>query len=133
MHAHYHQEAPVRTQRYVRVPHGAIDARADGFIGDRHGNRRHARHVDPVHLAVDLLGVAGAAVRDAMERHLRTEPTRGSRSKIKRLRGVGRPHYGLRVADLRIFHDVSGVDVEVLAVVSKNQACEWLAQFGEAQ
>ncbi len=74
-----------------------------------------------------------AAARDAMERHLRTEPTRVSRSTIKRLRGASRPQYRLPVEDLRIFYDVARSSVEVLAIVSKKQASEWLAQFGEAE
>lgn len=74
-----------------------------------------------------------AAARDAMERHLRHEPTRVSRSRIKRLRGVSRPQYRLRGEDLRVFYDVSGTTVEELAIESKGQAGEWLAQFGEAE
>src|SRR5882672_10673107 len=38
-----------------------------------------------------------AEVRDALERHLRYEPTRVSKSRIKRLRGMSQPQYRLRV------------------------------------
>ena len=72
-----------------------------------------------------------AAVRDAMETHLRHEPTKASRSRIKRLRGVERPQYRLRVGEVRVFYDVSGEAVEILAIVAKSEAEPWLAQFGE--
>ena len=44
-------------------------------------------------------------VRDAMEAHLRHEPERTSRSRIKRLRGLSRPQYRLRVGEMRVFYD----------------------------
>ena len=67
-------------------------------------------------------------VRDAIERHLRHEPTRLSRSRIKRLRGLDRPQYRLRVGEIRVFYDVVEATVEVLAIVSKDQAQAWLDQ-----
>ena len=70
-------------------------------------------------------------VRDALETHLRHEPTKTSRSRIKRLRGLARPQYRLRVGDVRVFYDVSQSTVEVLAIVLKSQAQEWLERFGE--
>jgi mRNA interferase RelE/StbE len=53
-----------------------------------------------------------------------------SRSRIKRLRGLSRPRYRLRVGDVRIFYDVAEDTVVVLAVVAKSEAGAWLAQFG---
>jgi mRNA-degrading endonuclease RelE of RelBE toxin-antitoxin system len=73
-----------------------------------------------------------AEVRDALERHLRHEPTKTSRSRIKRLRGLSRPQYRLRVGEIRIFYDVSSCSVEVLAIVAKSQAEAWLRQAGES-
>ena len=70
------------------------------------------------------------AVREALETHLRHEPTKISRSRIKRLRGIARPQYRLRVEEVRVFYDVSGSTVEVLAIVPKPEAESWLAQFG---
>ncbi len=67
-----------------------------------------------------------AEVRDAVERYLRHTPTRISRSRIKRLRGVSRPQYRLRVGDVRVFYDV-----EVLAIVAKPEAAAWLERMGE--
>ena len=86
--------------------------------------------------AQDLHGLSArdrSLAREAMERYLRYEPERVARSRIKRLRGVRRPQYRLRVEGLRIFYDVGGSTVEVLAIVSKAQASEWLGQFGEAE
>lgn len=71
-----------------------------------------------------------AAVRGALETHLRHEPTKTSRSRIKRLRGLSRPQYRLRVDEVRVFYDVSGSTVEVLAIVAKSETDLWLAQFG---
>jgi len=67
-------------------------------------------------------------VRDAIERHLRLEPTKVSRSRIKRLRGLERPQYRLRVDEVRVFYDVKKGAVEVLAIVSKAQADAWLGE-----
>ncbi|MGZ3377259.1 MAG: type II toxin-antitoxin system RelE family toxin, partial [Phenylobacterium sp.] len=67
--------------------------------------------------------------RDAIETHLRHQPTKSSRSRIKRLRGLERPQYRLRVDDVRIFYDVTGSTVEVLAIVAKVEADRWLNRF----
>ena len=69
-------------------------------------------------------------VRAAIETHLRHEPRKPSRSRIKRLRGISRPQFRLRVGEVRVFYDVSGETVEVLAIVAKSEADSWLAQFG---
>jgi mRNA interferase RelE/StbE len=73
-----------------------------------------------------------AEIRDALERHLRHEPTKTSKSRVKRLRGMSRPQYRLRVGEVRVFYDVSGSSVEVLAIVAKSQAEAWLRQVGES-
>jgi mRNA interferase RelE/StbE len=70
-----------------------------------------------------------AQVRAALETHLRLEPEKVSRSRVKRLRGLSRPQYRLRVGDVRVFYDVSGATVEILAIVTKSEAGQWLAQF----
>ncbi|HEV3021379.1 MAG TPA: type II toxin-antitoxin system RelE/ParE family toxin [Pirellulales bacterium] len=73
------------------------------------------------------------AVRDGLEEHLRHEPTKVSRSRIKRLRGLSRPQFRLRVGDeIRVFYDVAADTVEVLAIVSKSNADHWLKQHGES-
>lgn len=74
-----------------------------------------------------------AEVLDALETHLRHEPTKVSRSRIKRLRGTDRPTYRLRIGDVRVFYDVTETTVEILAIVAKSEAESWLAQFGDLQ
>jgi mRNA-degrading endonuclease RelE of RelBE toxin-antitoxin system len=69
-------------------------------------------------------------VRDAIERHLRHEPTKVSKSRIKRLRGLDRPQYRLRVDEVRVFYDVEEDAVQVLAIVPKAQAEAWLKAQG---
>ena len=71
-----------------------------------------------------------AQVRDQIELHLRHEPTRGSRSRIKRLRGLHRPQFRLRVGEIRIFYDVVEAEVHILTIVTKEQAAAWLRASG---
>ena len=73
-----------------------------------------------------------ARVRDAIERHLRHAPTRTSKSRIKRLRGVSRPQYRLRVDEIRIFYDVIAGQVQILAIIPKSEAGGWLEARKEA-
>jgi addiction module RelE/StbE family toxin len=53
-------------------------------------------------------------LRDAIERYLRFDAEKVSRSRIKRLKGVIRPQYRLRVGDFRVFYDVTDQAVELL-------------------
>ena len=69
-------------------------------------------------------------VRDALERHLRFEPTKTSRSRVKQLRGLTQPQYRLRVNDIRVFYDVTETTVEILAIIEKQEAQAWLDQEG---
>src|SRR5438552_5056074 len=72
-----------------------------------------------------------AAVRDAIEQHLRHQPTKVSKSRIKRLRGFSHPQYRLRMGDdLRVFYDVTEQAVHVLVIVLKSEADAWLAKHG---
>ena len=71
-----------------------------------------------------------AEVRDALERHLRDQPTRVSKSRIKRLLGLSQPQYRLRVGEVGVFYDVTREAVEVLAIVTKAEAARWLAEHG---
>jgi mRNA-degrading endonuclease RelE of RelBE toxin-antitoxin system len=73
------------------------------------------------------------AVRDMIETHLRHEPAKVSRGRIKRLRGMRKPQYRLRVGEVRIFYDVSDVTVEILAIVAKSDADDWLNEHGEPE
>jgi mRNA interferase RelE/StbE len=68
--------------------------------------------------------------KDALETHLRHEPTKVSKSRIKRLRGLSRPQYRLRVDEIRVFYDIAATEVEVLAIVAKSEAEQWMEKFG---
>jgi mRNA-degrading endonuclease RelE of RelBE toxin-antitoxin system len=72
-------------------------------------------------------------VRDAIEKHLSHQPERVSKSRIKRLKGLEQPKYRLRVDEIRIFYDVIGREVHVLAIVEKTQAMQWLDRKGRQQ
>ena len=69
-------------------------------------------------------------VRNALEVHLRNEPTKTSKSRIKRLRGMSQPQYRLRVGDIRVFYDVAAGSVEILAIVKKSESLAWLEEKG---
>jgi mRNA-degrading endonuclease RelE of RelBE toxin-antitoxin system len=81
----------------------------------------------------ELTANVRAKVRDGLETHLRHEPSKTSRSRIKRLRKMSQPQYRLRIEDVRVFYDISGNTVEVLAIVPKSEAATWLAKFGKAE
>jgi mRNA-degrading endonuclease RelE of RelBE toxin-antitoxin system len=78
----------------------------------------------------DLAAPLGALIRDEIERHLRHQPRKESRSRIKRLRGLSQPQYRLRVGEQRVFYDVKSATVQVLTIVSKEQAGRWLEEEG---
>ncbi len=69
-------------------------------------------------------------VKETIENHLRYEPERVSKSRIKKLRGISRPQYRLRVGEIRVFYDVTGQAVEVLAIIRKSKAAAWLQEMG---
>ncbi len=73
-------------------------------------------------------------VLDAIEQHLRYEPEKVSKSRIKRLDAMEWPQYRLRIGEIRAFYDViyaadQGI-VEVIAIRKKTSAMQWLAAFG---
>jgi len=61
------------------------------------------------------------AIINAIEAHLRHEPDRTSRGRIKRLRGHQDATYRLRVGGFRVFYDVSEGTVTVVAVLHKDE------------
>ena len=69
-------------------------------------------------------------VQEALELHLTHEPSKVSKSRIKRLRGLSQPQYRLRVGDIRVFYDVTETQVQVLAIVTKADAQAWLDEQG---
>jgi mRNA-degrading endonuclease RelE of RelBE toxin-antitoxin system len=73
-----------------------------------------------------------ATVKDELETHLRYEPEKVSRSRIKRLRGLSQPQFRLRVGEIRVFYDVVEDRVEILAIVQKSDAAAWLKKVGRS-
>lgn len=69
-------------------------------------------------------------VKEAITTHLGHEPTKVSRSRIKRLRGLSRPQFRLRIDPVRVFYDVAQKRVQVLAIVSKEDSVQWLHKIG---
>ena len=74
-----------------------------------------------------------ATVRAALTTYLRHQPMQVSKSRIKRLRERRHPQYCLPIDEIRVFYDLRGTDVEVLAIVDKSKAQAWLARFGEVK
>lgn len=70
-------------------------------------------------------------VIDAIETHLIHNPTQESKSRIKRLREMDQPQYRLRVDEIRIFYDVRENIVEIISIIPKSQAAEWLLYEGK--
>jgi len=71
-----------------------------------------------------------AEVTMAIEKHLRHTPSATSKSRIKELKGVNHPQYRLRVGEVRVFYDVDEAVVEVVAIVPKSEAADWLERAG---
>jgi len=71
-----------------------------------------------------------AIVRDGIETHLRHEPEKVSKSRIKRLEDLTQPQFRLRIGDYRIFYDVEEGNVNIFAIVPKANADDWLQHHG---
>ena len=69
-------------------------------------------------------------VRDSIALHLTHEPTRTSKSRIKRLRGLEQPQFRLRVGEIRVFYDIVDTEVHVLTIIPKERAQRWLNEAG---
>lgn len=85
----------------------------------------------------DLLALRAnerAEVLDTIEDHLRYEPEKTSKSRIKRLEDMEWPQYRLRIGDIRVFYDVSylpeGGVIEIVIIREKDEAMKWLAAYG---
>jgi mRNA interferase RelE/StbE len=85
--------------------------------------------------AIDDFNVLGARlramVRNAIRLHLTREPAKQSKSRIKRLRDLRHPQFRLRVGDVRVFYDVVGTDVVIIAIMAKERTIQWLEERGE--
>jgi mRNA interferase RelE/StbE len=73
-----------------------------------------------------------AIISETIETHLRHRPDLLSKSRIKRLRGLSRPQYRLRVNDYRVYYDIVDKEVQILAIIAKEKAEAWLSDAGEA-
>jgi len=71
-----------------------------------------------------------AVVKDAIEIHLRYEPTKTSKSRIKQLEDIASPKYRLRVNEMRVFYDVKSGMVNIHAIVPKSESEARLKIFG---
>ena len=74
---------------------------------------------------------AATQIANAMERHLQHDPTKESKSRIKRLRGISNPDYRLRVGDYRVFYvvDRDARRVDVLRVMHKDQTLTYYKEL----
>jgi mRNA-degrading endonuclease RelE of RelBE toxin-antitoxin system len=70
-------------------------------------------------------------ILDAMESHLRVEPERTSKTTIKKLRGKQRTTFRLRAGDFRVFYDVVGTVVNVVAILHKDETPRFYEQGEE--
>jgi len=70
-------------------------------------------------------------IADPMERHLQHDPTKESKNRIKRLRGLSNPDYRLRVGDYRVFYlvDENARRIDVLRVMHKNQTLPYYKEL----
>ena len=73
-----------------------------------------------------------SVVQEGIEAFLRHAPTTVSKSRIKRLRGLARPQFRLRLGEVRVYYDVRESTVEILAVVPKSEAAQWLKREGRS-
>ena len=73
-----------------------------------------------------------ATLKAAIDQYLTYQPGKVSKSRIKRLRGLRKPQYRLRVGEIRVFYDVNADEgrVEVLRIVSKEEADQVLKEEG---
>lgn len=72
-----------------------------------------------------------ATIRDAIRPHLTHQPTKESKSRIKKLKEMKHPQYRLRVDKMRVFYDVNETDVVVVAIMTKERTIQWLEKERE--
>jgi mRNA interferase RelE/StbE len=81
----------------------------------------------------DLCGLDArwkASVVSALKKHLCHEPTKTSKSRIKRLKNLRLPQYRLRVDEIRVYYDVGDGFVMVHGIINKEQTEKWLQTHG---
>lgn len=77
-----------------------------------------------------LRRIDAVAILDAVDRYLRHDPDRPSRSRIKRLRGQQDAAYRLRVGEYRVFYDIGEEVVTVVAVLHKRDTATFYRKEG---
>ena len=77
-----------------------------------------------------LRAVDRSGITQAIRIHLRHEPRKERKTRIKRLRGLRQPEYRLRVADFRVYYDVVEPEVHILSVLAKELTYQWLEEHG---
>ena len=72
-----------------------------------------------------------AQIADATEKHLRHNPAKESKSRIKRLRGLSSPDHRLRAGENRVFCavDEDGRWVDVLRAMHKDQTASYYEEL----
>lgn len=84
---------------------------------------RHKVHLQPDAIA-DLDGLRkydATKVLDGIEKYLRFEPAKESRSRIKRLKGKAPADYRLRIDEWRVFYRILEGEVRILRVMHKDE------------
>lgn len=69
-----------------------------------------------------------AAILDEIDRVLAVNPTPESKARVKLLRQPAPTQYRLRVAEFRVFYDVTGQSVMVLQILSKAESISYLEE-----
>ena len=86
--------------------------------------------IDAVEDLRSLSAFDRAKIVEALDVHLKHEPMKLSRSRIKRMRDLVKPQYRLRVNDWRVYYDVTEKHVVIFGVIPKSQQDQWLAENG---
>jgi mRNA interferase RelE/StbE len=80
---------------------------------------------------VKMKGNLRSIIRDGIIEHLNYEPEKVSKSRIKKLKGLEKPQYRLRIDDVRIYYDINKNMVEILAIATKELVGQWLERSGK--
>ena len=69
-----------------------------------------------------------AAILDQIEQMLGTNPTLESKAKVKKLRQPAPTQFRLRVGEFRIFYDVEETTVNIVQILTKQEAMRFLEE-----
>lgn len=67
-------------------------------------------------------------IKKGIESYLRLEPSKTSKSRIKRLKGLRQPQYRLRLGQIRVFYDMNTAEkrVEIIRILPKFKTYSYL-------